>query len=242
MSRPRTNNPSNLPTAPNVTYDPVRQNELLDEFTNKLEYLTQSYALSVLFCTGEKGFNHSLIRLKRALARKRILKDIGKRLHPELELLLSVFARRYASAEGMNVSEVHIRIAGQIIIETIKPSQGRPDNPVLEFHVKGLMALVLEYSGLAVISQRDKNSVYNPQFPDGISQIIPIIVKTWDESITTTQLTNLVKKIRKEYAGKPMHFHEIILGYGITMENEKIVTPSGHTIEEIKPNIAVYCP
>lgn len=131
--------------------------------------------------------------------------------------------------EDVEVNESHVRAAGEQVVTTIKPSRGRPGNPLLELHVEGLVAIVQEFSGKPVLSQRYKDSVYAPEFPDGISQIIPKIVQKWDKDITTTQLVNMVCNIRKKYAGKPLRFVELFPGYG-------------GRIEKLNPNIPIYCP
>lgn len=242
MARPRTNDPSNLSCTPNPTSDPKRQEELISEFKNRLQFLTQSYAASQKVVEGGDTFNESLERLRRSLTRTRILKRRGKRLHREIEMLVSLHARRMAEAEGVDVNISHIRAGGQHVVRMINSLRGRPENPMLEFHVTGLVALIQEFSGLPVLSQREKDSVYEPHFPEGISQIVPIIVQKWDQSITTTQLVNLVRKIRKKYAGKPLRFHELFPLYGASMNNTEIVPPPGISVEIQNLNIPIYCP
>jgi len=242
MPRPRTNDPSNLPDESNPTHDPEQVAELMGEFKNRLQYLTQSYHVFKHVLSDRESLNESLERLRRALKRKRILKSKGTRLHPEIELLLSHHARQFAEAEGVAVNEDHIRAAGERVIETIKPRRGRPDNNILDYHVAGLVALIHEFSGKPVLGHRYKASVYEPGFPEGISQIIPIIMKKWDESITTTQLVNVVRKIRKKYAEKPLRFCDLFPTYGITLENHGFKPQKGISIEMKNLNIPIYCP
>ncbi len=242
MARPRTNDPSNLPDAPKPTSDPEKLDELLSELQNRLRYLTDSYAASLqLFETGD-SFNESLERLRRGLKRTRILNRRGKRLHPEIELLLSHHARRMADQEGVEVNESHIRAAGEHVVSTIKARRGRPEKPMLEFHVTGLMAVVQEFSGKPVLSQRYKDSVYGPGFQEGVNQIIPNIVQKWDAEVTTTQLVNMVQNIRKNYAGKPLRFQELFPLYGATSIDGELVAPAGISIETQNLNIPIYCP
>lgn len=242
MLRTRTNDPSNLPASPNPTTDPDRLDELTEEFKKRLKYLTENYAACREFIATGDTFNESLERLRRALKRKRILKSKGTRIHPEIEFLLSHQAQRLAETEGLVVNESHIRAAGEYVVATIKSRRGRPRNSILEHHVATLIALVQEFSGKPVLSQKNTNSVYAPSFPEGISQIIPNIVQLWDKEITTTQLVNMVRKIRKQYAGKPLRFYDLFPTYGVTLENDGLKPQTGTSIEIINVNIRIYCP
>ena len=242
MPRPRTNDPSNLPDIPNPTTDPKRQDELIKELQNRLKFLTESYALAQHIYDDQDSFNESLERLRRGLERKRVIKRKGKRLHPEIELLLSYHARYLAKLDNVKLNKSHIRAAAEYVTKTIKPRRGRPHNHMLEHHVEGLVAIVQEFSGKPVLSQRYKDSVYAPEFPEGISKIIPLIVQKWDTKITTTQLVNMVQKIRRKYAGKPMRFLDIFPGYSIYPKDGVLIPPPNLAIETLELNIPIYCP
>lgn len=59
MPRPRTNDPSNLPDVPNPTTDPKKLDKLIVELNNRLQYLTESYAVSQQIYDGQDSFNES---------------------------------------------------------------------------------------------------------------------------------------------------------------------------------------
>ena len=92
MARPRTNDPSNLPEQPNPTSDPVKMNELIGEYLNRLKYVTESYAVSQKLFKDDETLNNSLECLRRGLKRTQILKRRGERLHPEIESVVSYYS------------------------------------------------------------------------------------------------------------------------------------------------------
>lgn len=174
VPRPRTLDPSNLPAEPNLTTDPSRVNELVEEFKDRLELLGQSFLFGRVALANDKvAFNDSLKRLRRSLARKRKAKRRGKRLHPEVEMVITHHAKKLAASEGAEVVQRHVELAGHKALEVLKPRRGRGDDRLLDHHVAGLVSLIQQYTGLPVLAYRTRNSVYDPHFAEGGSSAVP---------------------------------------------------------------------
>lgn len=242
MSRPRTNDPSNLPKQPNLVSDPVRERELVAEFQRRLRHLQTCYKLSRKIGLDQKTYNDSIERLRRAIVRKRAIKRRGKRLHPEVELLLSHHAKRLAAEEGVEVLQKHVNQAAVIVVDTFDKRRGRPDDPVLKHFVTGLVAIIQEATGRPVIASRTRDSVYDPHFAKGASSLIPLFFNDLGAGVTETQLVNIVRSIRSEYAGKPLRFLDLFPLYGAKDGPEGLELRGGMRFEAFEPNIPIYCP
>ena len=244
MPRPRTLDPSNLPLEPNPTTDPARAEELVEDLKDRLAYLRRSFLIGRETLANDKvAFNDSLRRLRRSLARKRKANHRGKRLHPEVEIVITHHARTLAEDEGVEVGQNHVELAGHKALEVLKPRRGRGDDKLLDHHVAGLVALIQQYTGLPVLAYRTRNSVYEPHFAEGMSSAVPLIMQEWDPEITVTRQVNCVLKTRREYAGKPLRFLDLFPFYGAKAEEDgQIELKQGHRLERFEANIPIYCP
>lgn len=207
-------------------------------------FLQSSFRAAQKFCISDRAsYNKTLTRLRRALARKRKKKILGERIHPMIEMVISKFAREFAAVDHAKVSPKHIEMAAQKALTILKPRRGRPDDEMLDLHVAGLVALIQETSGSPVIARKTRNSVYEPHFGEGASQLVPIVFRDVDASISNTRLINSVRKVRKKYAGKPLRFRNLFPFYGgsVTSKGE-IRMPPGYRLISFTPNIPIYCP
>ena len=245
MRSRRRNDPSNLSAKPNPTADPEREAELVNEFKKRLGYLEESYRASRRFEPEDETFNQSLRRLRRSLASRRTSRRPRKRLHPEIEMEISLQAQRLAEGEGPKVEPRHVGEAVKLAVERLTPRRGRPDDIMLEFHVKGLVALIQEFSGLAVLPSRYSGpDLYEPRFAGTISSIVPLIFRGIDESISETRLVNIVRKLRREHAGKELRFLDLFPLYGATVTSDGTIEVSGGRLKVLAAqlNYAIYCP
>ena len=244
MPRPRTNDPSNLPAAINLVSDPAREALLVVEFQKRLAYLKHSFLIGRAAHAGDNvAFNASLERLRRRLARKYPAKRRGDRIHPEIEMVISHHARAMANAENVAVSQRHIQLAAAKTVELLRPRRGRPDDAFLDLQVSGVMALAQEVTGRPVLARKCRDSVYDPHFADGVSQVVPLFFQDLDETLTVTRLVDSVRRIRKEYAGKPLRFSDLFPLYGASFDRDCGITlRRGYRLEAFEPNITIYCP
>lgn len=241
MPRPRTNDPSNLPIVPNPTKDPQRQKELVSEFRRRLAHLMHSYEIAKQAIGSGASFNKDLARLKKGLARKRKRRGKQSRLHPEIEMVISHHARKLARDEGVKVNGDHFGAAAMIASRLLKPRGGRPDDAILEYHVTGLVALIQQYSGMPVLARRYRNSVYDPHFAAGVSQVVPMQFENRTEGVTQGRLVRIVEQIRSEYAGKPLRFLDLFPGYGVKPDGNGLQPKPGLKLVHFEPNIPIYC-
>ena len=241
MPRPRTNDPSNLPTVPNPTKDPRRKEELVAEFRHRLAYVMHGYEFAKQAIASDMFYNKDLARLKRSLARKHKRRGKGSRLHPEIEMVISNLARQLAKDEGVKVNGDHVAEAATIASRLLKPRRGRPDDAVLEHHVTGLVALIQQYSGMPVLARRYRNSVYDPHFAAGVSRIVPMQFENRAAGVTQRRLVRIVEQIRSEYAGKPLRFLDLFPGYGVKPDADGMQPMPGQRVVHFEPNIPIYC-
>lgn len=243
MPRPRTNDPSNLPSVPNTVTNPEREAVLVSDFTKRLAYLMRSHQAAKIFEDDALAFNRSLERLRRGVVRKRKSAKSLTRLHPEIEMVISYHARRLALEDGCELDGVHVRKASLLTIALLEPRQGRPGDRFLELHVEGLVALLQEFSGKPVIARRTLDSEYHPHFAAGISRIVPMVFEDSAAGITEARLVRMVERIRRKYAGRPLRFLDLLPGYGMRMgEAGEISLRPGLRLERFEPNIPIYCP
>lgn len=99
MPRRRRNDPAGVSDIPKVVTDPVRVEKGVAELRRRLTYLEQSYSLEKQLGLDMRGFNESLSRLKRAVARPRKIDAPETRLNPWLELAINIRARKLAGLE-----------------------------------------------------------------------------------------------------------------------------------------------
>lgn len=243
MPRPRTNDPSNLPEAPRITKAPEREAEIVPEFKRRLGYIRSSFCIAQRALTNDHAeFSHSLARLRRRVRSAHRPNGQGDRIHPEIETVITHLARKLAEADGCEVAQRHANAAARIAVNQLKPTRGRPDDRVLGHHVRGLMAVIQETTGLPVIARRDRNSIYGLHFADGAGQLVPQLFQDIDPTITTTRLVNIVRKVRKEFAGRSFRFLDLFPFYVATLVDGEIRLRPGLRLERFEPNIPIYCP
>ncbi|MEO1169455.1 MAG: hypothetical protein AAFW97_12175 [Pseudomonadota bacterium] len=219
----------------------MHEAELIAEFQSRLAYLARHYAMARKILGNDVAFNKGLARLKRRLAATRKISRKQTRLHPEIEIVISHHARRLARDEGVEVDGKHVRAAARIASKLLKPRGGRPDDGILKHHVTGLVALIQEFSGKPVLARRNRNSVYDPHFADGMSRIVPMEFENAVAGITEAALVRIVEGIRREYAGKPLRFLDLFPGYGANPGNDGFQLRPALRLEVFEPSIAVFC-
>ena len=224
MPRPHRNLPLGVSNDPVFVTDPVREAELLEEFRKRLAYWKWSYRFAKAHAPDSKRFNASLARLKKQVANPAPPGTPESRAEPELELLISVRARRLAGLDdGTMLEPCHkafVERAAAEVARTTKARRGQPVAKYLNVHVLALMALVQETCGKPVLDQRDKHSVYEPQFPEGVGQLIELQFADLDSDVSTKQLSHIVRKARKDFNGKLMRFVDFLPGYGARPDPE----------------------
>ena len=93
--------------------------------------------------------------------------------------------------------------AARIAAEKLEPISHRPSSDVLRHHVEGLMALLQETSGKPVLAGKTRDSVDDPHFKSGFSEIVPKFFQDCDSSITTIPARETsCLDARRKYAGK----------------------------------------
>lgn len=247
MARTRRNDPEGVSDTPVTTNDLARCNELVAEFLCRLECIVDNYKFWRNCLGKEVSLNSSLDRFERAAKQKRPSRRKLTRLNPMLEGALSARAdseaRDRSGADDPQVACGDLNVAAKWVLENVKPVRGRPDDEVLRHHVEGLMALVQEMSGKPVLAARDRNSVYDPHLGEGVSQIIALVFRDIDPSISETTLVNLVLEARRKYAGQRMRFVDFFPHYGAGVgQDEGITLGSGLAFEVVGTNIPIYCP
>lgn len=232
MPRPRRNDPLGTSGEPRISSDPVRIEELRQEFHRRLEYIADSYRVARERVGSRREFNASLARLRRAVNAKRTRQG-------PLELAISHMVRKNAAertgAPDARVIQVDIDAAAKFVVSRIKPQRGRPEDDLLRHHVEGLMALLQEMSGKPVRATRYKDNDYDPQLCDDFSEILVKFFSIVDPSVTWTTLTNYVLKARRKYAGEQMRFRDFFPLYGRSLNQED----GSFSFE---PNFPIYCP
>jgi len=103
------------------------------------------------------------------------------------------------------------------------------------------MALIQKFSGKPVIPRRYRNSVYDPHFAPGISEIVPSFFRGLEPSATIGQLVKIAEDARKEWAGRQPRFIEYFPGYGLHLGPDgSLISAAGITVAKFEPNIPTY--
>jgi len=231
-----------------VVSDPARQAEVLDEIRNRLEYLVASYQLAKAVSLDAAGLNRSLARLRRAVGRPKVPGRQESRLDPRLELLITDRARKLAGIDASQIPgaehERFVQQAAAEVAKNTKPIRGRPGSECLRHHVEGLMALIQETCGKPVLGFRHKDSVYDPQLPDGVSRLVSMVFSKLDPTVTNTQLVNIIRKARRTYAGKRMRFMDFFPLYGAKVDSQtQVPAPQPpYKLKHFEFAVPIYCP
>ena len=225
MSRRRTNDPLGVSECPNVTTDPDREKILIAEFRRRLDYALKSYVMWRRVFGPPSSFNDSLRRLELGLKRKVRSNKPKRRLHPEIEAVISHHAKQHAAERSGRPDAVpmpeDIDAGARKALVLLKARRGRPDDRVLTHHVEGLMALIQNYLGKPVMLQTKTNSVYDPQATNRAGEILLMIVKDMEPRATRRCIVTIVDEARRHYAGKRMHFFDFFPGYGARMDEAR---------------------
>jgi hypothetical protein len=242
-----------IPDVPILATDPARQQEILDSFKNRLEYLARSYLLAFDAMDREgRSFNASLKRLKVHIRQlgagnaKPFEQSEDTRLHPELELLINTEARKLADISlddrlgPEHQAYVDAAAANVALVTTAR--RGAPNRALLRHFVAGVVALIVEVSGLPVIGQRSKNSVYEPSLGEPTGQVVRNFVSRVEPGLSDTAIVTMIRIIRKEYAGKKMRFSTLFPFYDGRVDDGRLLPSSGCQLEAFIPIVPIYCP
>lgn len=235
--------PKGLNRPPNYAASKEREDELLAEFMDKLRYVVDSFARSRRYLA---GYNDSLRRLKAVVANGRNSKNRSRRLHPLIELVINHHARKHAlkrtGSPEVEITAADVGKAACDAVHALSIPRGAPPATNLQLHVEALMALIQQYSGKPVLNtSSDRIGENSIALADGVSKILLVLRKV-DPSITEVKLANLVRKVRKKYAGKPMLFWELMPGYGASVGPDgELVLRSPNHIEEFQVSAPIYC-
>nr|WP_087575816.1 hypothetical protein [Sphingomonas sp. CDS-1] len=247
MSRRRTNDPLGVSDCPNITTDPDREKILVAEFRKRLDYALKSYVMWRRAFGPPSSFNDSLNRLERGLSSRVRSNDRKRRLHPEIEAVISHHAKQHAAERSGMPNAVptseDIDAGARKALALLKPRRGRPDDRVLTHHVEGLMALIQNYLGKPVMLQTKTNSVYDPQATNGAGEILLMIVKDMEPRASRRRIVTIVDEARRHYAGKRMHFFDFFPGYGARMDEEtgEIKLRPGLQLQQMNLAAPIYC-
>lgn len=242
MSRFRIEPPLGLPERPRFATCPKRRAELRDEFLRRLDYVLASFRLG----REMTDFNASLARLKRTVERGRQARARGDRVHPAIEIAINLHARRFAHERtgdaGAPLTPEDVKKAAAWVASTVKPIRGRPRLALLDHHVAGLMALIQQFTGTAVLASRSSGTDrYTPRLI-GAARVL-LHLREIDSTITETSLVGKVLKVRRTYAGRPLRFRDFYPLYGATLnaDCEPVLTPP-FRLEHFERTVPIYCP
>jgi hypothetical protein len=224
-----------------------RQRALVDEFRRRLAYVEQSYLFWNRFLGNSNGFNASLHGLKAALQAPAEENATSDRLHPYLELLISGTARRSATGlpdTAARLSRAQLMAGAREVSAKTSPVRGRPADPIVRYHVEGLMALIEEMGGHPVRSVRYKDRHYEPQMSTTGSKVIEVFFEVVDPAVTRTALANVVRDARRNWDSKPKRFMDYFPFYGGSIDPETglPVPGRGYRLEQIELATPIYCP
>lgn len=245
MARPRINDPIGTSDNPHYTSDPSRLAELMAEFLPRLEHIRNNYILCTRYLESKVEFNASLTRLQSACAKPKVEGATEERLHPELELVISHFARKFAAERaGKNAEPVQADVerAARRAVKLLSTRKGAPGREILRHHVEALVALVQEFSGKPVLALRQRNGVYDPHFADGISQLVPTIFQSIDSKILEGTLARMVLDARKQNAGRPLRFTAYFPLYGAQVRDDGAIMVGGMEVGRFEDAFPIYCP
>lgn len=245
MGRQRRNDPAGLSDNPVFVTDPAREAELVAEFRNRLAYFRRSYEAGRIAYGDPHRHNEAIRALKRAAAGDPGRPGPIKRLPRMIEVAVSVTARTFAEertgAADAEVTGDDIRRASAHVAERLDPIGHRPPETNLIHHVEGLMILIQGTTGQPVVPRRFRNSVDDPHFAPGASELVFTIMKDLEPSVSLGRLVRLAEKIRRSWAGRRVTFEEFFPGYRLSVRPDgSLVSKGGVAFEMIEPNTPTY--
>ncbi len=160
----------------------------LHEFRRRLEYVGASYQFWKDAEKDQPTFNESLRLLRRAWECPNRKRRDQIRLHPMIEIGVSIiaFQSRSEAAGEFNPTQAEIEAACRELLRRTKALRGRPQDLVLRYHVKGLILACEWASGTPVTASPTTNSEYDPQMTSDGAKSIEIAFKRIDPSVTKT--------------------------------------------------------
>jgi hypothetical protein len=193
-----------------------------------------------------RDYNEAIRALKRVAAGEPAGGGRYKRLPPMMiELAVSVNARRLArertgggdaAVEGEDIRRASIHVGGCLM-----PIGHRPPARNLIYHVEGLMALIQDSTGRPVVPQRYRNSIYDPHFRPGVSEIVEMVFRELEPSATSSQLVTIAERARKKWAARKSMFEDYFPGYGLSARPDgSLASGCGLGIERIERSIPTY--
>lgn len=245
MARSRRNDPIGLTDEPVCVSDPRRRAARIAEFRRGLAYIDGHYRLGKRFFGSVTEFNDAAHALNALAAGEYAASGSRRRLPPMIEIAVSVNARRFAEERrgqpDAAVEGQDIRRAAEHVGKHLHSISHRPRAHNLIHHVRGLMVLLQDFSGRPVVPRRYRNSVYDPHFMPGVSQVVPLIFGELEPTATIGQLVNIAEDARKDWAGRRPKFSEHFPAYGLRSGPDgSLISPSGAVIARFEPNIPTY--
>lgn len=178
----------------------------LHEFRHRLDYVGDSYRYWKDIEASRPTFNESLELLQRELYAPNRRHREPTRLHPMIEIGASMIALKYQAGSILETkfSPAPLEAARHELLRRTKPIRGRPENPTLSYHVKGLILACEWATGVPVTASGTTNSLYDPQMTSDGASAIKFAFRRIDPSVTTTSLVNIVRRVRRrrELEGK----------------------------------------
>lgn len=170
------------------------------------------------------GFNESLRMLDRGLHQPRRKRRGSKRMHPEIEMVVSHFAKRIARERTGNSDtrpqQCDVDRACEEVLAKIKPRRGRPRDHVLHYYVAGLMCLWYWLTGEEVTASTMPSSAYNPQLTSLGAQEIWKLLREVDPRVTDTAVVNAIIATRGRGVLAGKEFRDWFPFYGATWNPE----------------------
>jgi hypothetical protein len=179
-----------------------------------MTYVRDSFRFARLFFGEGNSFNLALAKLKREVARGE-----NRGVMPaqaELGFAVWLGARECAAERGAEATaKEDIACGRERAAFRLQARRRRPSDDMLKFHVKALMAVVQEATGLPVHATRIKQNSYEPQGTDRLGEMVIWYFQQIDPTIQETTIVNIILNARKEYRDRPMPFRKFCPGYGM---------------------------
>lgn len=211
-----------------------------------MNFLKRSYRGGQKIYGTQKSINDAIRSLKKIVAGHEVTSAERQRFPVMIEMVLSYHARKLARErtghEHAVVEKEDMAGAALVAANLLQPVGNRPTAHNLHFHVRALMALIHETFGEPVLVGKTRNSVDDPHFKDGISQIVPKTFAELDPKVTVVQLVNAVQKAQKAFKVERLAFVDILPGYTARVSPEGDLVMPGYRVEEFNLNIPTYYP
>jgi hypothetical protein len=245
MARPRVNDPVGTSDSPICVSEHKRVVELTSEFSRKLGYLGRRYLNMTRALGSDLAFNKSLRQLRNVVANGSKPGSAKTRVHPEIEIFVNFHAQRIAAEHGRsgspNQDDVERAAARASRLLTVR--RGRSRSWILRHHLEGMVALIQETTGTAVLASKELDGSYKPHLVGLSGKGILGIFKALDSTIDESTLARMVLDLRKRRAGRPISFARYFPGWGATMAGDgslQLLPP--YKLVRFEPAFPIYCP